>query len=143
MTDLTYLDPPVELLATSPRQEMLSNRMRTHGLRPIAVGETWTEHSRVPLLVDIASMSTTTLERLEQAVRAGIDRTVILLSRQAPAGIDLTTASTSSPTRTSPPFPHDLNCAAAVKPGRAKPRSATTRPASSAASVNGAPLATQ
>lgn len=89
MTDLTYLDPPVELLATSPRREMLSSRLRACGLRPVPVGESWTEGSRMPVLVDIASVSASTLSRLEAAVRDGVDRPVILLAARGAAGIDL------------------------------------------------------
>ncbi|MEM7766249.1 MAG: hypothetical protein AAF253_02030 [Pseudomonadota bacterium] len=89
MTDLTYLNPPVELLATSPRQEMLAGRMKAHGLRPIPVGEAWTDNSRMPILVDIGSVSSATLERLELSVLNGLDRTVILLSPAEATGVNL------------------------------------------------------
>ncbi len=89
MTDLTYLDPPLELVANAPRQAPLASRIRAAGLRPIPVGESWTAGSRVPLLVDVASVSATTLEQLEKAAREGLDRPVILLAAREGAGIDL------------------------------------------------------
>ncbi|MEM0985275.1 MAG: hypothetical protein AAGJ32_03415 [Pseudomonadota bacterium] len=89
LTDLNYLDPPVELLATMPRKAMLTTRLRTSGLRPIALDETWSAGSKMPIVVDVESVAAPTLQKLEQAVRAGMNRTVILLSRKGAAGIDV------------------------------------------------------
>ncbi|MEO1787173.1 MAG: hypothetical protein AAFR41_09145, partial [Pseudomonadota bacterium] len=89
MTDLSYLNPPIELVANSQRAASLSARLRSVGVRPIAVGEAWSADSRVPLLVDTGSVSPAGLARLQQAASGGAGRTVILLSPASGAGIDL------------------------------------------------------
>jgi two-component system cell cycle response regulator PopA len=89
MSDMSYLDPPIEIAATSPRLEMILARMRSTGMRPYPASEPPDFNSTGPLLVDIASVTRTTLEHCARACAAGLSRPMVILD-VADAGLDLT-----------------------------------------------------
>lgn len=63
MTDLTYNAPRVELLAGSPRREMLTARLRSLGLRPLN-GDPTRLGEPMALLVDLGSLPLRTVDRI-------------------------------------------------------------------------------
>ena len=79
MSDMSYLDPPIEIAATSPRLELIMSRLRSSGLRPYAASEQLDFESNGPLLVDIESVSRTTLEYCARACMRGLSRPMIIL----------------------------------------------------------------
>ena len=88
MSDMSYLDPPIEIAATSPRLESIVSRMRSSGMRPYAASEPLDFNSTDPLLVDIASVSRTALEHCARAGMMGLSRPMIILD-VADAGLNL------------------------------------------------------
>tara|TARA_R110000787_G_scaffold20065_4_gene59603 strand:- start:15276 stop:16535 length:1260 start_codon:yes stop_codon:yes gene_type:complete len=88
MSDMSYLDPPIEIAATSPRLESIVSRIRSGGMRPYAASEQLDFHSTDPLLVDIASVSRAVLEQCAQAGMIGLSRPMIILD-VADAGLNL------------------------------------------------------
>ncbi|MEL7454832.1 MAG: hypothetical protein AAGJ50_15845, partial [Pseudomonadota bacterium] len=55
MSDSDFLNPPIEVLATSPRREMIKSRLRAAGLRPYDIRDM--SGSTDPLLIDGKSIS--------------------------------------------------------------------------------------
>lgn len=81
MDDLSYKDPPVEVVATSPRLEMIMSRLGANQLRPRLAPEDFLQ-SPLPLLVDTQSVSAHLLKALQLALANGLTRPVILLGNK-------------------------------------------------------------
>ena len=77
MNDLAYLDPPVEVLAESPRLEMIMSRLRSGRMRPFRADIPISCNSSEALLVDIKSLDRETLDPLLE--RAGTFQRPILV----------------------------------------------------------------
>ena len=88
MSDTSYLDPPIEIAATSPRLEMILARMRSSGMRPYPASQPLDFNSTGPLLVDIASVTRMTLEHCARACAAGLSRPMAILD-VADTGLNL------------------------------------------------------
>ncbi|MFN7054123.1 hypothetical protein [Hyphomonas sp.] len=84
MMDLSFLDPPVEVAAASPRLEMILSKLRLSGLRPFSASATPELDAPDTLLVDLASAppAYTSLAALRE-VPAGYRQLVFL---HAPGG---------------------------------------------------------
>lgn len=80
MNDLSWMDPPIEVAACSPRLEMIMARLKSSGLRPYKATEPVDFNNQDPLLIDISSVSRPTLERVSRARDIGVERTLIMLS---------------------------------------------------------------
>ena len=78
MDHFSYKDPPIEVIAASPRLEMIMSRLGTNGLRPI-LASTNLLQSPLPLLIDIQSAPPHLLKELQYAVANRLARPVILL----------------------------------------------------------------
>ena len=72
MFDLSYLDPPIEVAATSPRLDMIMSRLRTSGMRPYAAEAPIDFNAVEPLLLDIRSLDAETLGRVARARSMGL-----------------------------------------------------------------------
>ncbi len=83
MTDLRFLDPPIEVAAASPRLEMIVSRLRSSGMRPYAAAEPIEFHVADTLLVDVSSASRDTLARCARAVMIESHRQIVLLDIEA------------------------------------------------------------
>ena len=81
MTDLTYMDPPIDVVASSPRLEMIVARLRASGMRPSYANDTILQPSQVPVLIDFESMPPSTLSQLVRLDAAEVPRSVITLGR--------------------------------------------------------------
>ena len=93
MSDLSYMDPPIEIAATGVRLKIIAARLRTGGMRPYDAAETIDFGSTDPLLIDIASAQIETLERCRDACDAGLARPLIILDT-ANTGLHLSDAIT-------------------------------------------------
>jgi len=91
MFDLSYLDPPIEVAATSPRLDMIMSRLRTSGMRPYAAEAPIDFNAVEPLLLDIRSLDAETLGRVARARSMGLPRPLVVLAPAAGAA-DLTDA---------------------------------------------------
>ena len=79
MTDFNYMDPPIDVVATSPRLEMIVARLRASGMRPSISNADVIEPSAVPLLIDFESMPPSVLSQLVRLKAAEVPRTIITL----------------------------------------------------------------
>ena len=79
MTDFSYMDPPIDVIATSPRLEMIVARLRASGMRPSISNADVIQPSAVPLLIDFESMPPSVLSQLVRLKAAEVSRTVITL----------------------------------------------------------------
>ncbi|KCZ94668.1 GGDEF domain-containing protein [Hyphomonas johnsonii] len=93
MSDLSYLDPPIEIAATSPRLEMIMSRLRSGGMRPYPASAQVDFNSTDPLLVDISSVPREVIARCARACMAGLTRPLAVLD-VAETGLALTDAIT-------------------------------------------------
>ena len=93
MSDLSYMDPPIEIAATGVRLKIIAARLRTGGMRPYDAAEMIDFGSTDPLLIDIASAQIETLERCRDACDAGLSRPLIILDA-ASTGLNLSDAIT-------------------------------------------------
>ena len=93
MSDLSYMDPPIEVAATSPRLEMILQRLRTSGMRPRAAIEPVEFFEPAPLLIDLQSVGRQTIERCARACMMGLKRQLIILDADD-TGLALTDAMT-------------------------------------------------
>ena len=80
MDDLSYKDPPIEVVASSPRKDMIYSRLKANGLRPGPASESIAD-SPLPLLIDTRSAPVDVLQNLQRASAMGLARQVILLSK--------------------------------------------------------------
>ncbi len=85
MTDLRFLDPPIEVAAASPRLEMIISRLRSSGLRPYAAAEPIDFSVADTLLVDVSSASRAVLERCARAAMIDAQRQIVLLDIEGEA----------------------------------------------------------
>lgn len=79
MTDFSYMDPPIDVVATSPRLEMIVARLRASGMRPSISNADVLQPSAVPLLIDFESMPPSVLSQLVRLKAAEVPRTIITL----------------------------------------------------------------
>ena len=79
MTDMSYMDPPIDVVATSPRLEMIVARLRASGMRPSCANAGVLHPSAVPILLDFASMPPSVLSQLVRLKAAEVPRTIITL----------------------------------------------------------------
>jgi len=79
MTDLSFMDPPIDVVAASPRLEMIVARLRACGMRPQFANATMIQPSSAPLLIDFASMPESTPSQLIRLQAAELPRLVITL----------------------------------------------------------------
>lgn len=66
MNDLAYLDPPIEVLAASPRLDMILSRLRSGRMRPFRADFPISRASSEALLVDTKSLDRETLDHFIQ-----------------------------------------------------------------------------
>lgn len=78
-TDLSYLDPQIEVIATSPRREMLMSRLATSGFRPLRGEARARVGTGAACLVDCASTSESDLVRLLVRMESDPVRPLVLL----------------------------------------------------------------
>ncbi|KJS36381.1 MAG: hypothetical protein VR74_12815 [Hyphomonas sp. BRH_c22] len=93
MSDMSYLDPPIEIAATGVRLKIIAARLRTGGMRPYEADDMIDFGSTEPLLVDIASVEVETLESCRDACLAGLSRPLVILDI-ANTGLNLSDAIT-------------------------------------------------
>ncbi|NBC20233.1 MAG: hypothetical protein GVY06_04155 [Alphaproteobacteria bacterium] len=79
MSDLSYLHPRIELLAASPRREMLADRLRRLEMRPVSAETPVCFETPQPLLVDLPSVTPQQASQLKRAWLAGLSAPLILL----------------------------------------------------------------
>ena len=79
MTDTSYMDPPIDVIAASPRLEMIVARLRACGMRPRCANADVLQPSAVPLLIDFESMPLGILPQLTRLDAAAVPRTLITL----------------------------------------------------------------
>jgi len=78
MTDPDFLNPPIEVIATSPRREMLMSRLKSAGLRPYDGRND--PRNEDPMLIDAASMTGAHLHQVKKQMARQTGRVVILLA---------------------------------------------------------------
>lgn len=78
MSSPEFLNPPIEVIATSPRLDMIKARLKSGGLRPYEARED--EINEDPLLIDAKSMTGTQLLQIRRLIARKMDRTIILLA---------------------------------------------------------------
>lgn len=81
MTDIHYMDPPIDVVASSPRLEMIIARLRASGMRPTYANATLIHPSPVPLLIDYETMPPSTLSQLTRLEAAEVPRQLITLGK--------------------------------------------------------------
>ncbi len=91
MSDMSFLDPPIEVAANSPRLDMLVTRLKAHGMRPYPGKAPIDFSASDPLLIDLQSVSAATLERCARACMAGPTRQLVLLDTTG-NGVNITDA---------------------------------------------------
>lgn len=79
MSDLSFLDPPIEIAAESPRAEMIFSRLKASGLRPYPAAHPIDFSAPDPLLIDIATATRQVLEALSRAAMVQVHRQIVLL----------------------------------------------------------------
>ena len=80
MPDLSYLDPPIEVAAESPRLEMIQSRLRSGRLRPYRASKSVSRNCSEPLLVDLASADPEILRALASSI---FTRPVVILGEDS------------------------------------------------------------
>ena len=91
MSDLSFFDPPIEIAAGGPRQDMIMSRLKASGLRPYPASQLIDFSAPDPLLIDIASVSREVLEGLSRAEMVQAHRQIVLVDLSdfpAPIGTD-------------------------------------------------------
>ena len=83
MSDLSFLDPPIEIAAESPRTEMIFSRLKASGLRPYPAAHPIDFSAADPLLIDIATATRPILEALSRAAMVQVHRQIVLLDTSA------------------------------------------------------------
>ena len=66
MNDLAYLDPPVEVVATSPRLEMILSRLRSGRMRPFRASAETSCAGADAVLLDVRSTNAELIQRLAE-----------------------------------------------------------------------------
>lgn len=83
MNDLSYLDPAIEVAAEAPRLFMIQQRLKQRGMRPYAVKLPIDFEHTDPLLIDMQTVSTETLQMCARAQMMGLPRKLIMLQGRA------------------------------------------------------------
>lgn len=78
MSSPAFLNPPIEVIATSPRLEMIKARLKSGGLRPYDNREN--ANNDDPLLIDAKSMTGSQLLHIRRLIAHRLDRIIILLA---------------------------------------------------------------
>lgn len=78
MTDPIFLTSPIEVIAASPRREMILSKLRAVGLRPYDARATL--NPTEPLFIDAISATQEQLKQVHRQVTRATDRAVVLLS---------------------------------------------------------------
>lgn len=78
MTYPIYVTSPIEVIAASPRLEMIQSRLRDTGLRPYQMAETL--HQSDALFIDAVSASQEQLKAVHRQITRTTDRTIVLLA---------------------------------------------------------------
>lgn len=78
MTDPDFLNPPIEVIATHPRLDMIRARLKSAGMRPYEARDELSDTD--PLLIDAASLNGTQLTRIRRQMTLGTKRQIILLA---------------------------------------------------------------
>ncbi len=89
MSTHAFLDPPIEIAATSPRFEMISARLKSGGLRPYPASNPIDFNVNDPLLIDVASAGRDALTRLARAEMMELGRPLVLLDTTDTCDLDL------------------------------------------------------
>ena len=76
MPDLSYLDPPIEVAAESPRLEMIQSRLRAGRMRPYRASTPIARNCSEPLLVDLESADPESLRILSGS---NVSRPLVIL----------------------------------------------------------------
>ncbi len=79
MPDLTYLHPQIEILSTSPRHEMICERLRELRFRPLRAEPPVCFETPQPLLVDLPSITPEQASQMKRAWLKGLRGPLILL----------------------------------------------------------------
>ena len=79
MSDLSFFDPPIEIVAESPRQEMILSRLRSGGMRPYRASHPIDFGASDPLLIDIPTASRDVLQALSRAAMIQVHRQIVLI----------------------------------------------------------------
>lgn len=78
MTDPDFLNPPIEVIATSPRLDMIKSRLKSAGLRPYESRNDLGNQD--PMLIDTESMNGTQIHQIKRQMARNPDRITILLA---------------------------------------------------------------
>ena len=78
MTDPIFLTCPIEVIATSPRREMILTKLRAAGLRPYQARERLSQSDA--LFIDAPSATEAQLRQVHRQMTRATERTVVLLS---------------------------------------------------------------
>ena len=78
MTDPIFLTCPIEVIAASPRLEMIKSKLRVAGLRPYEMEDNLSQVDA--LFIDAVSASQEQLKLVHRQITRATDRTIVLLS---------------------------------------------------------------
>lgn len=78
MTDPDFLNPPIEVLANSPRLDMIKSRLKSAGLRPYDARNDMGNMD--PLLIDAKSVNGLQLQQIKRQIARQSQRVMILLA---------------------------------------------------------------
>ena len=78
MTDPIFLTCPIEVIAASPRLEMIKSKLRVAGLRPYDMEDSLSQVDA--LFIDAISASQDQLKLVHRQITRSTDRTIVLLS---------------------------------------------------------------
>ena len=78
MTDPIFLTCPIEVIAASPRREMILSKLRTAGLRPYNAREKLDQTDA--LFIDAVSATPDQLKKVHRQLQRATERTIVLLS---------------------------------------------------------------
>lgn len=80
MFDLSFLDPPIEVAAASPRLDMILSRLKAHGLRAYPASDPIDFDATEPLLIDMESLPAGLRDRDIRLRNDGPSRPLVLLT---------------------------------------------------------------
>ncbi|MBK8199575.1 MAG: hypothetical protein IPK75_14575 [Acidobacteria bacterium] len=79
MSDLSFLDPPIEVCAQSPRLEPVVARLKASGMRPYPAAHPIDFSAPDPLLIDISTATREVLDALSRAAMVQVHRQIVLV----------------------------------------------------------------
>lgn len=82
MTDPDFLNPPIEVIATAPRLQMIKSRLKSAGLRPYETRDDYGNED--PIFIDAESISGKQLHQIKRQTLSHIERPLILLASSGP-----------------------------------------------------------